>query len=275
MRKPGFAFIPVSWWDGIYPLGSRPPPSPRRSVPVPSASLVLRPHCRSALLFVQGVHLTLSSPFLLFCPLAPFHRQSLTFCVQYSFLFLIWVISHKCAVFTAYFSLFLIQFPPRVPSPEVFLAPLFMISHHAVLSHCTQHQLSHFQLFSSPLPFSVFLPRFCPAGIINNSSHSVFASLPLWDPLPLSLFLTDVYRVWVTCAQPPFEPQPLLSDPNLRQALHTIACIPTRTEWYPFCAPGEIVLTAHHTCTSWNSTSVAFVSMFTGNISGLLYIVLI
>ena len=44
--------------------------------------------------------------FLLFCPLAPFHRQSLIFCIQCSFLFLIWVISHKCAVFTAYFSLF-------------------------------------------------------------------------------------------------------------------------------------------------------------------------
>lgn len=57
--------------------------------------------------YLSRVCTWLSAPlFLLFCPLAPFHRQSLTFCVQRSFLFLIWVISHKYAVFTAYFSLF-------------------------------------------------------------------------------------------------------------------------------------------------------------------------
>lgn len=131
-----------------------------------------------ALLFVQGVHLTLSSPFLLFCPLAPFHRQSLTFCVQRSFLFLIWVISHKCAVFTAYFSLFSFSFSSGSISwgSSWLLYLWFLTMQSCPIVHSIQ--LSHFQLFSSPLPFSVFLPRFCPAGIINSSSHSVLPRCP-------------------------------------------------------------------------------------------------
>lgn len=41
---------------------------------------------------------------LLFCPFSPCHRHGLSFSIQCSFLFLVWFISLKDVIFTAYFS---------------------------------------------------------------------------------------------------------------------------------------------------------------------------
>lgn len=55
------------------PLACGPPPSPRRSVPVPSAAslVLLRPPCWCPVI-CQGVHLTLSSLSFYSVPLLPF-----------------------------------------------------------------------------------------------------------------------------------------------------------------------------------------------------------
>lgn len=129
---------------------------------------------------------------------------------------------------------------PRVPSPE---GPpgSSMISHHAVLSHRTQHPALSFPavLLSTSL--------FCfPSSFLSCRYHKLllslcFASLPLWDPLPLSLFLTDVYRVsgWLVLSLH-------LSLSPCYQTLiwgkpYTLYLYTHQDRMIPFLAPGKII----------------------------------